>query len=49
LDMQVKSRVDVLMAMNPDLSRQDAIKRLKEIDANNKQFPVERDVKPEGV
>ena len=49
LDMQVKSRVDVLMAMNPDLSRQDAIKRLKEIDADNKQFPVERDVKPEGV
>lgn len=49
LDMQVKSRVDVLMAMNPDLSRQDAIKRLQEIDNDNKQFPVQRDVKLEGV
>ena len=38
IDMNLASRVDCLIELNPDLSREEAKKRLKEIAAENEEF-----------
>ncbi|MDZ7699489.1 MAG: hypothetical protein U5R49_21975 [Deltaproteobacteria bacterium] len=49
LDMGITSRTDLLIYKNPDLSRKDAKRKLKEIDEENKQFNLSpnQGVKPE--
>ena len=49
LEMGTLSRTDILMLKNPDLSKEDAIKKLAEIQAENKTFNTSPDqgAKPE--
>lgn len=47
LENGLASKVDILMEENPDLSREQAVERLKQIQKDNKDFEIESLIKKE--